>query len=157
MTLEYRWEKFSALIPELPRLFKLHYDEVITDKDRLQMDFKWNRHLDMENMGVLKVMTARSDGMLVGYVLWLINENLNFLIVNAITSLYFLDPLYRPGGDDGLTYGQMLFTESEQGLKEMGAGCILITSPSGATTPAFDRMMKVMGYKPFQNVYSKFL
>lgn len=120
------------------------------------MDFKWNRHIDLENMGILRVLTARSEKTLAGYVFWLVNENLNFLQKNAITSLYFLDPLYRRE-EEGAFCGTKLFTESEPGLKKMGVDLMFVTSPLHQNVPAFDRLMKMSGYNPFQNVYSKFL
>ena len=157
MKLDFKWEKFSGAIPELPRLFSLHYDEVIRGKLDIHLDFKWNRHLDLEQNGILKFMAARSQGLLVGYVFWIVCESLNFDIKEAITSLYYLDPLYRSADEHGVPYGKLLLRKSEPGLKKMGADFVMITTPFGPATPVFDRLMKSEGYNSFENVYSKSL
>lgn len=152
MSLTFGWERFNRLIPELPRLFKMHYDEVCPDKERLKLDFKFDTHLDLDSTGILRVFTARSNKMLVGYTFWFVAPSLEFLIQTALASQYFLDPLYRRGRN-----GLHLLTSAETGLIDMGVGQALIAASESVKSGGVGLLLEREGYKLIEKVYNKFL
>ena len=152
MILSFQWERFGKLIPELPRLFKLHYAEVCPDKERLPLDFKFNRHVDLDDMGVLRVFTARSNGVLAGYVFWMVAPSLEFMIQTALASQYYLDPLYRRG-----RAGIHLITNAETGLSDMGVGQILVAASENVKGGNVGLLLEREGYKLIEKLYNKFI
>lgn len=128
----------------------MHYEETVKEKSMMPLDFKWDIHLNLEANGVLKVLTARSHKSLAGYVFWIVTPNLVFNIKTGTTTLFFMDPLYRPGG-------KRLIDESEPALKDMGARQLMVGFPFNEDSEGLGPTLETSGYKPFESVYSKFL
>ena len=96
-------------------LLKAHAQE-IEDPRFGPLDPDWDNLFDAERRGLLKCLTARAEGLLVGYAVWALYPHPFFKskIIARVVAFY-LDPLYREGW-----CGYKLFTRSAKDLKTLG-------------------------------------
>lgn len=98
-------------------IWKRHWDEIGTDKDKIPLDPDWQKYDDLADGGALHILGARDErGYLVGYVFSLIGPHLHYRSTKcAFFDLYWLEPEYRKGMN-----GVRLFREAEKSLKACG-------------------------------------
>jgi hypothetical protein len=111
----YQWEPFSACVREaLPLLYR-HRDE-IEDARFGPLDPDYDVIFTWERLGAFRVFTAREEGVLVGYIAWLVFPHPFFRTkLTARTQVFWLDPAHRSGWT-----GYRLFKNCLSGLKELG-------------------------------------
>ena len=122
-TPELQWERLWSLAKELPPLFKKHYDELATHKDRIALDPDWEKYSALDFDGNLRILTVRDNGMLVGYLFLIVGPGLHYAgTLQAQVDLYWLDPLYRAGW-----LGVKLMTETERYCRELKVSRLFIS------------------------------
>jgi GNAT superfamily N-acetyltransferase len=152
---EFRWEKFSAIMRELPPLFRRHWREIALNQDHVPLDPDWDQYLTLELGGMLHVLTVRVKGVLVGYVFMLTFPHLHYASTAwAGTDIYWLDPTLRFGWT-----GVRMFRHVELRMRAMGIKVIAVNmklhfeAGRGTIGKIFERL----GYKPIETIYSKYL
>lgn len=141
-------EKVQALWPELFPLFEAHYHEIAKYQD-IELSPNTEAYEAMENAGVLRWYTARSEGRLIGYASFVVQRHLHYSkSLNATQDLVFLDPAYR-GGRTG--YRLMRYTEEQ--LKAEGVQ--VITHHVKVGHPALAGLLEFMGYEVMDLVYTR--
>lgn len=111
MGVTFQRERAHDVIPELEPLLMRHWEEIAHFKDvPLQPDFDAYRKL--EDRDCLRVFTARNDGALIGYAIFIVSVNIHYATRQAVQDVLFLAPEYRNArvglglikfGDDELT------------------------------------------------------
>ena len=110
-------EKWASYYPDAEPLMPQHWREMAMDQDRIKLSLDVPKYEQMEHNGVLHILTARDDGMLVGYYLAFIFPHFHYADAGlmAFTDIYWLKPEYRKGPT-----GALLFIEAERSLKARG-------------------------------------
>lgn len=149
----FQWEKFSAIARELPPLFKLHWNELALNKEEIPLEPDWGRYFQYETLGILYILTVRSDGVLVGYAFSLVGPHLHYAsTLWGQTEMFWLQPAFRRG----LT-GVHMLREVEGGMRQLGVKVhhfpikLHFLSERGTIGRLFERL----GYKPIETVYGK--
>ena len=65
--MKYATESLAQVMDEIKTLSELHYGEVAEDKDSIPLSVDWGHYAGMERNQALRIYTARVDGALVGY------------------------------------------------------------------------------------------
>ena len=71
-------ELFRDIKLEIQPLLVQHWEEVAMYKDKVPLAPDWARYQDMEDNGVLHVVTVRDSGTLVGYYVTMIVHGLHY-------------------------------------------------------------------------------
>lgn len=136
-------ENWSVLEREAQEMFKVHYDALALHKQEMPLGIDSAAYLDMERRGYLLVVTARRDGVLVGYHIWIV---LDHHIHNkaggkvATSDMFFVLPEHRRGGA-----GAKLLMASKVELKKIG-----VKKASLSTKIHFENseLLDALGWEP---------
>lgn len=114
-------EKMSTVRQEIEPLLRQHYEEIALHKDRIPLAPDWGRYEHLEATRSLPIYTARSDGKLVGYSVFLLSYHLHYRnTLVAANDILYLAPEQRRG-----TTGLRLIKHSEAELKKLGVERIM--------------------------------
>lgn len=148
--MKYRQEFLDDVRGEVEALIRDHYDEVYPARNVLDWDMDWDTYEKLEEIGFLKIFTARDKSALAGYLWVLITPNLHskgsFL---ACDDGLFVAKEYR-----GESIAKYLIQFTESCLKEDG---IKIFHIIGTTEKPIDALMQRMGYTAIETKFQKVL
>lgn len=148
--MKYRQEFLDDVRGEVEALIRDHYDEVYPARNVLDWDMDWDSYEKLEELGFLKIFTAREDGNLAGYLWVLITPNLHSKgSVLACDDGFFVTKDYR-----GKSIAKDLIQFTESCLKEDG---IKIFHIIGTTEKPIDALMQRMGYTAIETKFQKVL
>jgi hypothetical protein len=144
-------EKWSDCLPELRKLFPLLWDDVAVDKDRFRARCNEPMYATMEQNGFIHLITARFGKKLVGYFVMNIIANGHYADAGlmAFTDMYFLLPEFRKG-----TSGIGLFSFAIEYAKSKGCAKFYTSHKLHRDRSS---LMKLLGFKPTDMIYSKTL
>ena len=110
-------ERFSdALCEELSPLLYSHWQEIANYKKEIPLDVDFDFYRNMDAKGQLLILTARSEGELVGYSIFFLIRNPHYnSTLQAMNDVIYVDPPFRNS-----RLGLDLIRQSEQHLKGMG-------------------------------------
>ena len=113
----YQYESWKTFGPDGEKLFPLHWEELALDKETIKPCCDHEKYQKLDEMGMLHVTTVRFHGVLVGYAINFLLENMHYKGAGlmAVSDMYFLLPQFRKG-----ITGIRLFRTMEAGLKEKG-------------------------------------
>jgi hypothetical protein len=144
-------ERFSAIAHELPPLFERHWLELGSHRDDIPLDPDWDRYFAMDVNGLLRVTTARVDGVLVGYIFNIAGPHLHYKSTpHADLEMFWLDPVYR-----GLWRSLRWFKWNDHMLREAGVKRVSAAVKNGYRDGRVGLIFKRLGYIPAETVYSK--
>lgn len=144
--MQFQQEFLSTAKAEGQALMENHFSEL--RPGQWGFDFDWDTYHKYEELGVLKVFTARDSGKLVGYLSVLLVPDLHSKgSLIAREDGLFLSKPYRKG----LTAVKFI-RFVEKCLTEDGLQVFLIT---GTEENPIDSIMKRMGYNHIESVFSK--
>lgn len=117
----YQTEVISdELIAELKPLLSAHYEEIAWRKDVIKLDPDFDKYRKLELLGSLCIYTAREDGALIGYAIFILSLNLHYRIKQASNDIFYVEPTKR-----GALVGKRLLREySESELAAQGVKVI---------------------------------
>jgi hypothetical protein len=116
MGITYQVEPFSKMIHEAMPLLKKHHKEIALYQDKVPFSPDWDIYFARERSNGLIIVTARSNGVLVGYMGQIVGPGLHFnKTLWSFNDLIWLDPNYREGW-----IGIKLITEMEKVLRKLG-------------------------------------
>lgn len=123
MGMHFNQESLAVVINDVEPLLREHYDESSTDKAVLPLDPDWPHYYSLEEIGVLKIFTARMAGDLVGYAAFFVwPHHHSRLVTIAVCDVIFMRPSYRIGA------GVCRFLRFiEQRMKDAGVKKVLFT------------------------------
>jgi hypothetical protein len=130
-------ETLAATRDEALPLLDRHYEEIAQFKDVQKLDPDWEAYGAIERAGKLWVMTVRDRGILVGYMVMVINRALHYkTLMMATEDIHFLLPEYRKG----LT-GYRLLVKTKQAMKDLGCKLAIMRCKAGMShSVLFERL-----------------
>jgi GNAT superfamily N-acetyltransferase len=136
-------------LDEFEQVFPEHYEELcITKEFPLKPDYEAYRRLG--NAGLLRTITCRADGALVGYIVFYVQPHLHYsTCLTAFEDVYFVKKEYRKG-----RIGIRLFQYAEKVLKERGINRIIVHTKVHLDN---SRLFEYLGYKPSDKTFTKIL
>lgn len=147
---EFRWERFHEIAKELPPLFLRHWRELALNQDFIPLAPDWDKYYTLDVTGVLKVLTVRDKGMLVGYGFLLIGPHLHYTTTRWVHGdMFWLDPLYRQGWT-----GVRLFKELIRGAREMEGAILQLVAKHHFEDGRVEKLLKRLGFTPVETVMS---
>jgi GNAT superfamily N-acetyltransferase len=146
----YQVEAWSDVVDEMKPLWFAHWEEVAMDHEAIVLapDFKLYEHY--EATGALHIVTARENGIVVGYHILIVRPHLHYANdLHAFTDVYYVAPAKRKGW-----VGIKLFKFSDRTLKQRGVKKIIT-----ATKLHLDmsRIFSYLGYRETERVFTKVL
>jgi hypothetical protein len=83
---------------EAQEMFKLHYDEIAQNKNAIKLDPDVSKYKALFQFNALNVYTARDNGKLVGYGVFVVSGHLHYKTsLTAESDLLYIHPDYRKG------------------------------------------------------------
>lgn len=149
MTTTYQLEPITSLWDEILPLVKAHYHEVAHYQDiELAPDF--DQYDALDQAGILRAYTARVDGVLIGYAIFMVKRNLHYSrSLQAIQDVLFILPEYRKNG-----VGAGLILHCDMELDKLGAEVVyhhVKVKPELDFSPLLERI----GYELIDKIYGK--
>lgn len=148
--IEYKVEKLEECLEEIKPLLLDHYKEVAMYQDKIELAPDYDKYFSMEELGMLHIVTARDDGLLIGYFAsFLINHIHYSNNVYAVNDILFIDKKYRNSKT-----GLGLFKFAESSLKEAGVSVMTVHMK---TAIPFDSLCEGLGYDYAERNYTKYI
>lgn len=148
MILQFQIETCRAIWDEAMPLAQAHWNEISPGGD---MDFNSDALFAMEDNGMIRCYTARRDGVLAGYLIYLGDESLYQRGRKIVRDLgLYVAPEFRKG-----TTAIRLMKYAEDDLRGVGVAEIFQVIPAG--TDSLGRMLNGVGYRHHETVFKKIL
>jgi GNAT superfamily N-acetyltransferase len=145
----YQVEKYEDCIGEIKPSLNEHYEELSVTKT-FPLDPDWDAYVRLSEAGSLKVITCRKDGVIVGYMFFLLHYNLHYrTMLTAIEDLYYLRKEERKG-----RVGIKLFKYAEEYLKSIGVNRVLLGTKVHLDN---SRLFEYLGYSFVEKMHSKMI
>ena len=94
----FQQEAPSPFADEAVELFKRHYEEVAERQDVIELDPNIERYNLLYKAKTLEIHTARDNGKLIGYSLWVVVNHLHYKkSITASSDVLYISPEYRQG------------------------------------------------------------
>ena len=138
-----------AVLNEMDDLFPAHYEELCVTKE-FDYEPDYDAYKRLAQAGMLRCITCRADGELIGYIIFFISPHLHYKsCITATEDIYFVKKEYRKG-----RIGIRLFQYAEQVLKERGVQRIVMHTKVHLDN---SKLFEYLGYKQTDKVISKML
>lgn len=147
--IEFAVEDYKMVVSELRGYYQAHYDELASNKE-IPLAPDYAAYDELYRLHRLHVVTARRDGVLVGYFISTLGYHLHYRdSLTAWTDIYYLRPDCRHGRN-----GVNLFKFMEDSLNAMGVERIYTSTKTELNNGP---MLEALGYAPKEVVYTKIL
>jgi GNAT superfamily N-acetyltransferase len=74
----YARESFDVVLVDIQPLWLAHYEEIAWKQDKIKLEVDFDKYRKLEKGGVLRIYTAREDGVLIGYAFFILSQNLHY-------------------------------------------------------------------------------
>lgn len=150
MSVTYQVEKFTDTVLEAVPLLEQHWAEITHDKMKMKLNPDIAAYKALDQVGQLLIITARSDGKLIGYIIFIVCTHLHYKdILVATDDIHYIHPEFRKG-----LIGYKLFRFAEKELSSRNVDMVLLrTKVKMKNGPLFERL----GYTAVDVDYCKFL
>lgn len=150
MVVKYQQEFLDNVRGSVEDLIQSHFSEVYPMRDVCDWDMDWDAYEKLEELGMLKIFTARDDGSLIGYLWVILSPNLH----SRGSVLACDDGLYVARTHRGQAVAKELIQFTERCLKEDGIKTFHIV---GTTEKPINGLMERMGYTKIETKFQKVL
>jgi len=138
-----------AVLNEMDDLFPDHYEELCVTKE-FDYEPDYDAYKRLAQAGMLRCITCRADGELIGYIIFFISPHLHYKsCVTATEDIYFVKKEYRKG-----RVGIKLFQYAEKVLKQFGINRIVMHTKVHLD---HSKLFEYLGYKWTDKVFTKIL
>lgn len=145
--LTFQRERPHELLDEARSLFEAHYREVAHYQD-IPLDINEGAYRQCEEAGLLRCFTARYNGELVGYCVFMVRPNLRYSTsIQAVQDILFVDQTKR-----GALFGKRLLEFCEQRLKAEG---VQVVYQHAKITSTVGKFFEAVGYTLIDGIYGK--
>jgi hypothetical protein len=142
-------EEYTAMREEATLLLREHADEVAAHKE-LPLDPDFALYAKCALDGTLHIVTARADGVLVGYHVSFLTGHLHYRNhLTAYSDLYYLKPEHRKGWT-----GVRFLRFVDESLEARGVQRVFTTTTIDADKSA---VLRRLGHRECERVYVKML
>jgi len=143
-------ESMTNVKKDIKPLLDEHWELVALNQGAIKLNPDYEEYARLDAAGVLKIFTARDNGVLVGYFVLTVAKSIHYSDhLFAVNDVIFVKPDSRAGAT-----GFKLIKYAEDYCKE--AGVSVMTLNTKVHIP-FDKLMVHMGFELIERVYSKFL
>lgn len=150
MSIEYKQEPLYNVEEEIKPLLVKHWEEIALNQEKIKLNPDWDAYHVLEQCGMLKIFTARDNGVLVGYFVVVVQRSLHYKDhMFANNDVIFLLQEHRVG-----MTGPNLIKFAEKCLKEDGVSLLMVNTKCHKP---FDKLLEWLGYNKVERVYSKYL
>lgn len=144
----YQREAARALWPEIRPLLARHWEEIASFDD-IPLDPDEERYNLMDEAGLMRCFTARADGVLIGYGVFVVGSNMHYRSSKlAVQDVLFVLPEYRRSRA-GL--GLIRFTGKQ--LREEGV--LGVYQHEKTSHPQLGAILSRLGYSVVENIWVK--
>lgn len=150
MVVKYQQEFLDDVRGEVESLIQSHFSEVYPMRNVCEWDMDWDAYDKLEELGMVKIFTARVKSDLVGYLWVLISPNLH----SKGSVLACDDGLFVSDTHRGQSVAKDLISFTEKCLKEDGIKVLHIV---GTTEKPIDALVERMGYTAIETKFQKVL
>lgn len=150
----FAFEKLADVLkePGVRDLVEKHYYEIAEDQDELPLSMNWAPFLRAEAAGQVMLRTARDNGLLVGYQMFEVREDLSTRTLGAWDWPYYLDSEYRRGMN-----GYTLCFGADGELRARGVRRIVRHQKWAQYETRGSAIYRRAGYRPFEVRWTKVL
>ena len=150
MSVTFQVERFRDFYEELKPLVHEHWLEIALDHDAVPLDPDWERYIGLDSIDALSTVTARDEGVLVGYHIAVISSHLHYRgTLHGITDVYFLKKSHRAG-----TTGLRMIKAADAEMTRLG----VVKRITGAKLHLdMGPLFKRLGYRETERVFTKVL
>jgi predicted acetyltransferase len=147
---EYKEESYNDVIEEIKPLLETHYKEIAMNQDLIKLNPDYKQYEIMCRMKLMRIVTAREDGELIGYCICMIKPHIHYMdSLTAFNDIFYIKPHKRLG-----MTGIKLFKKTEEILKQYGVQKIFMNVKRSHDIGAiFERL----GYKESERIYTKII
>lgn len=125
----YQVETLATVRADIQPLIERHYEEIAQFKDVQKLDPDWDVYAQIESQGKLWVMTARLDGVMIGYIVMLLSRDMHYRgLLRATEDIHFILPEHRKG-----LLGYRMLAKTKQAMKEKGARTVTLRTKANAS------------------------
>jgi len=146
----YAVERWRDLRVEMLPLLVRHWREVALNHADVPLDIDEARYRQLDEAGGLHIVTARRDGLLIGYHVAIVSPHLHYAsTLHGITDVYWIAPECRHG-----VTAMRMFQAVERELKSLGVRKLFTATKLHLDQGAlFERL----GYRPVERLYAKLI
>lgn len=127
--ISYQVERLATTCDEALPLLERHYEEIAQFKSVQKLDPDWDAYAALERAGKLWMMTARDNGVLIGYIVMIVTTDMHYRkLLRAVEDIHFILPEYRRG----LT-GYKLLSRTVRAMRERGVGTVTFRTKANAS------------------------
>lgn len=140
-------ESFADFIDEALPLLQAHYEEVAKYKD-IPLSVDVEMYLKLEEVGTLRIFTAREEGGLIGYAVYFVRYNPHYSTsLQAVQDVLFL----AKGERRGLA-GYKLIKYADERLAEEG---VEVVYHHVKLRQDFGPLLERLGYEPIETIWGR--
>jgi hypothetical protein len=150
MPVTYKQEILHTVQEEIKPLLEKHWQEIALNQEKIKLNPDWEAYATLEDIGALRIFTAREGDILAGYFVTVVHRSLHYkdhLFAN--NDVIYLLPEHRVG-----MTGPNLIRFAEKCLKEDGVSLLAVNTKCHKP---FDRLLEWLGYNKIESVYSKYI
>ncbi len=137
----------ESLINDMTPLLIDHKDEICLHQDYV-LNPDWETYLKLEPAGMLNAYTARQDGNLIGYALYVVSYNMHYKDVLEATQ----DVLYLKPGNRGAFIGIALIKYADEQLAKDG---VRLVRHHVKVDKDFSPLLERLGYTQSEKIYER--
>ena len=150
MSIAYQVEKLVKILPEVTELIREHWKEIAHNQEDIKLNPDWGRYLELDQQNIIKCITVRKEGKLIGYNFFLVMPHLHYRDhLFAVNDVLFLKKEYREG-----LVGVRLIKKGEEVLSLLGVSKMYI---SGKVDTLLVKLLPKIGYKKEEENFSKYI
>jgi GNAT superfamily N-acetyltransferase len=128
-----------------------HWRELALNQDSIKLDPDWNRFYALDIQNILRILTVRVEGQLVGYVFLLFGPHLHYASTPwSHGDMFWLDPVYRQGWT-----GVKLFKALIRGVEEMGGKMLTVPVKLHFMNARVIKLLERLGFKQIEVIMAK--
>jgi L-amino acid N-acyltransferase YncA len=144
-------EKWADCVAEMRVIWPEHWESLALNRDEIHLAVDEAKYEQGEAVGCLHIVTARSDGKLVGYYYGMLMPHLHYKDAGLMcyTDVYYLKPEYRKGGA-----GVRFIAAVMESLKSVGVVKLYMSTKIHSDN---SRVLQALGMKPADIVLTKML
>ncbi len=143
-------ESYDTVIDEILPIFTDHFEETDTYGGKVLLAPLVSAYKVLDDEGVLSVITARDDGVIVGYYISVVSPHMHYgNDLFSINDTFYLKPEYRHG-----KLASALLSYAEEVLKAMGASVMIL---SMKVDYPYESLCDYQGFKKIEYNYAKYI
>jgi len=144
----YQRESFEEAYPDAMPLLMLHWKEISSNLD-IALDVNVEAYRTSEANNLLRIYTARDNGVMLGYVAVFVHKGLHYQqSLQATQDVFYVDPRHR-----GKMLGLRLIKFVENQLKEEGVQ--VLCQHVKIKHPALGYLLERSGYTAVEKIYQR--